>query len=849
MSLSSRTLFENHLGIIAAISLLLLTFQGQAADPALPDLTVPAVPMIKMPTSRSIYAPPPDGQTAPQALRAAVKDLIATYGARYPQGVAFLTRLDTIEKQDAPGNSPDFKALQREALLANPLLAGQLLAYVVRAQYRGDHHNTETMFQTGECNTGSFCGPGALKTLDLKTGKTNTLFDVPRGIARDPEVRWDGKKIVFSMRKDIKDDYHIYDINPDGTELKQLTFGGGITDIDPFYLADGRIAFSATREPKYCMCNIHIMCNLHVMDADGANIHQISKNTLHDAHGSLMDDGRILYDRWEYIDRNFGDAQALWTTNPDGTQHLVYFGNNTPTPGGVIDARQIPGTELIMALLGVCHGVPSGSLAIIDRSYGVDGRQPILRTWPLDAINSVRDSGTVNGAWDGLGGPYEDPLPLSSKYFLVSRQGTILLLDVFGNETEVQREGPGCYDPQIIAARPVPRVIPERRNFENKEGTFYVYDVYEGTHMANVKRGAVKSLRVIESLEKRNWTEPAWSGQGVERPAINWHDFSVKRILGTVPVEADGSAYFMVPSDRFIYFQLLDENGMMIQSMRSGTVAQSGERTGCTGCHDNRLTAPPVATSNMPIALKRPPTKLNGWHGPERAYNYLAEMQPVWDRNCVKCHDFGKDGARKIVLAGDKNGAFNMSYTALWRSNLLRVVGAGPAEIQQAYSWGSHASPLVQTIIKGHHDIKLSDDDFNRMVTWIDLNAPYYPSYDSNFPQGAYGRSPGGAPDINDMDICYDRPEMSPGLEPLKNDQARYNAALEAIRAAKAILESSPRPDMPGFKPCPTDKARLDKYDERRRLEAKSRQAIRDGKKFYEVSELPGTNGVPFAAR
>ncbi|MEI6807481.1 MAG: hypothetical protein WCN95_02075 [bacterium] len=849
MKSNSRNLYRNNFGIVAAIALLLFPFAGQAADPATPDLAVPSAPVVKMPTSRSIYAPPPAGQTAPQALRAAVIDLATTYGTRYPQGAAFLARLEAIEKQDAPGTSPDFKALQREALLANPLLAGQLLAYVVRAQYRGDHHNTETMFQTGECNTGSFCGPGALKTLDLKTGKTNTLVDVPQGIARDPEVRWDGKKIVFSMRKDIKDDYHIYDINPDGTGLKQLTFGGGITDIDPFYLADGRIALSSTREPKYCMCNIHIMCNLHVMDADGANIHQISKNTLHDAHGSLMDDGRILYDRWEYIDRNFGDAQALWTTNPDGTQHLVYFGNNTPTPGGVIDARQIPGTELVMALLGVCHGVPSGALAIIDRSYGVDGRQPILRTWPLDAINRVRDSGTANGAWDGLGGPYEDPLPLSAKYFLVSRHGAILLLDVFGNETEVQREGPGCYDPQIIAARPVPRVIPERRNFENKEGTFYVYDVYEGTHMAGVKRGAVKSLRVIESLEKRNWTEPAWNGQGVERPAINWHDFSVKRILGTVPVESDGSAHFTVPSDRFIYFQLLDEKGMMIQSMRSGTVAQSGERTGCTGCHDNRLTAPPVATSRMPIALKRPPTKLNGWRGPERAYNYLAEMQPVWDRNCIKCHDFGKDGAKKIILAGDKNGAFNISYTALWRSGLLRVVGGGPAEIQQAYSWGSHASPLVQTIIKGHHDIKLSDEDFDRMVTWVDLNAPYYPSYDSNFPKGAYGRSPGGAPHVNDMDICYDRPEMSPGLERLKNDQVKYKTALEAIRAAKAILEASPRPDMPGFVPCPTDKARLDKYDERRRLEAKSRQAIRDGKKFYEASELPGTNGVPLAAR
>ena len=272
-----------------------------------------------------------------------------------------------------------------------------------------------------------------------------------------------------------------------------------------------------------------------------------------------------------------------------------------------------------------------------------------------------------------------------------------------------------------------------------------MYNVYEGTHMAGVKKGAVKSLRVVESLEKRNWTNPAWGGQGVERPGMNWHDFSAKRILGTVPVEADGSAHFTLPSERFVYFQLLDESGMMIQSMRTGTLVQSGERTGCIGCHENRISGPSPANTSTPLAMLRPPSKLTGWHGPERAYSYLAEMQPVWDRNCVKCHDFGKEGSKKLVLAGDKNSAFNISYTALWKSGLLRVVGAGPAEIQKAYSWGSHASPLIKVIQenrKQHTDVKLSTEDFDRLVTWVDLNAPYYPAYESNFPDNNYGRSP-----------------------------------------------------------------------------------------------------------
>ncbi|MCY3020802.1 MAG: hypothetical protein NTW87_17430, partial [Planctomycetota bacterium] len=645
--------------------------------------------------------------TAP--LRAAIQDLAGTFGARYPRAEEFLQRLEKIEKalsaeraKEIEQAKADLAGLQREALIANPLVSSSPLVFVVRPQYRPDHHNSETMFQTSEINTGSFTGPGWLNTLDLKTGKVTTLVTVPNGIARDPDVHWDGNKIVFSMRHSREDDYHLYEINADGSGLKQLTFGGGITDIDPFYLADDRIAFSSTREPKYCMCNRHIMCNLFVMNADASNIHQIGKSTLHEAHGSLLPDGRILYDRWEYVDRNFGDAQGLWTCNPDGTAHLVYFGNNTPSPGGVIDARAIPGTELVMAVLGSCHDRPWGALGIIDVRFGVDGRAPVVRTWPPKAVELVREPGTANGAWDtfmSVKPKYEDPYPLNEKYFLASRmtghgeQMGLCLLDIFGNEVQLYADpngGLGCYDPMPLGPRARVPVVPERRDYENKDGYMYVYDVYQGTHMQGVKRGAVKFLRVIESPEKRYWTHPAWSGQGVHCPGMNWHSFENKRILGVVPVEDDGSAYFAVPSDKFIYFQLLDENGMMIQSMRSGTMMQSGERSGCVGCHSNRVAAPaPKAMASK--AMMRGASQLTGWHGPAREYNYLAEMQPVFDRACVRCHDFPTsasvpptDGGKKLVLAGDKNGAFNQSYTELWTKQQIKVVGGGPAEIQQA---------------------------------------------------------------------------------------------------------------------------------------------------------------------
>lgn len=172
------------------------------------------------------------------------------------------------------------------------------------------------------------------------------------------------------MRKSPEDFYHIYEMNLDGTGLKQLTSATGISDIDPIYLPDGSIVFTSTRQPKYCMCNRHIMGNLFRMNADGSNITQIGVSTLFEGHSTLLNDGRILYDRWEYVDRNFGDAQGLWTVNPDGTKHSIYYGNNTASPGGVIDGRQIPGTDLVACTFGSCHDRPWGAIAIIDRKKG-----------------------------------------------------------------------------------------------------------------------------------------------------------------------------------------------------------------------------------------------------------------------------------------------------------------------------------------------------------------------------------------------------------------------------------------------------------------------------------------------
>ena len=805
---------------------------------------------------------------AEEALRAAVGDLIATFGPRYPRGEQYLARLDRIREQKKTASGEQAKvlvaqlqALSREALIANPLVSGRPILFVARRQYRSDHHNTATMFQTGEINTRSFTGPAAVKTIDLaRGGRVKTLLDLPEGVARDLDVGFDGRTILFSMRRNVKDDYHLYEMAADGSGLRQLTSLPGVSDFDPLYLPDGRIAFSSTREPKYCMCNRHIMGNLFRMDADGANIHQIGRSTLHEGHGTLTPEGTIVYDRWEYVDRNFGDAQGVWTCNPDGTNHALYFGNNTKSPGAVLDTRAIPGTDSFIATFSSCHDRPWGALAIVDRSRGLDGKGPVVRTWPPDAVNLV-----MVGNYDTfkrVKPKYEDPYPLddpsapgsAGKYFLCSRQIEgeqmgIVLVDVFGNELVLHAEAPGCYDPMPLGPRPRPAVVPDRIDLGRPDGAFYVRDVYIGTGMDGVKRGTVKYLRVVESPEKRFWTQTNWQGGGTQAPGMAWNDFNNKRILGTVPVEADGSAYFTVPADRFVYLQLLDANGMMIQSMRSGMIVRPGETLGCVGCHESRHSAVPNLAKK---AMGRAPDRLKPWYGAPRLFNYRTEVQPVFDKHCVRCHDFGRKGAGKVVLAGDLARSFNISYMELRRKNLVKVVGAGPPEVQMPYSWGSHASRIIKVLREGHNDLRLDAESFDRLVTWIDINAPYYPSYASAYPSNLYGRCPLNNRQLAALTkltgkkltgqhheplISFTRPELSPCLAHLKEKGGPpYAEALAIIRAGGQMLAERPRMDTPDAKLHGIDADREAKYQRLDRLQAEARDAIVAGRKYYDTS-------------
>jgi hypothetical protein len=859
-------------------------------------------------------------RTHSRQLREAMEDLAATFGDRYPKGPEFLARLDQLLQradeatvEDVEGIQTELESLRHQALTANPLVSGQPILFVTRAQYYNEHGTEATMYQTGEINTWFFRGGGAMKIIDFaEGGEVNTVIDVPQGIVRDPEVGFDGDKIVFSMRHNIEDDYHIYEMNVDGSGLKQLTTGSRLSDIQPVCMPDGKIVFSSTREPKYIPCQRHLMANLFEMNADGSNIRQLGHNTQFEGHGSLMPDGRVLYTRWEYVDKHYASAYGLWTMNPDGTNQCLYYGGYAWQPSAVIDARIIPGTEKFVCIYTTVHNLPFGAMVVADRRRGLDGTEPILKSWPADISqymshwDKVDRVGAQFDSFMWLPVRYEDPYPLSEKYFLCARSinqpqgnapvGTmgLFLVDTFGNEVLLHVEAPGCFDPMLIVARRRTPKIPTRVDLAADEGTFYVQDVYAGEWMADVRRGSVKFLRIIEAPPKKtfaprgigDWT-PALNIDGHHPVAVNWDHYNHKRILGKVPVEADGSAYFSVPAGRFVYFQLLDEQDMMIHSMRSGTTVQPGETAGCIGCHESRLQSVPVRSNNrLPLALRRPPSQIEPWYGPPRNFSYTVEVQPVWDKHCISCHDYGKE-ASELNLSGDRGPAFNVSYTmlrsrgpAVWTTAqpdvekpLISSVGAGPVQAIPPYSWGSHRSRLIDILREGHYDVKLDREDFERIVTWIDLNTPYYPSHVTYYQTNTFGRCPldhkhlarlgqlvAAAPHGSNYGwnkvnvyaprqltqrimtlgspINFTRPQRSLCLKAFtdKNDPA-YREALSIIQSGRQMLQQHPRADMPNFRPCEADQRRVDYHAKRREIEAHNRRTIAQGDRIYDAHE------------
>jgi hypothetical protein len=552
---------------------------------------------------------------------------------------------------------------------------------------------------------------GQLISLDLSSKDVRILLDDPKGNVRDPKVHYDGKKILFSYRKGGTHHYNLYTIRADGTDLTQLTHGPW-DDVEPCWLPDEGIAFCSSRCKRYIGCWIAPSAIIYRCDAQGQNMRMLSTSPFSDNTPCVLPDGRILYTRWEYVNRDPVVFHHLWTMNPDGSATAAYLGNMAP--GGVfIDARPIPDSDRIVFIHSPGHGRNEhvGHITTFAPTRG-----------PNDRTNFKDISG------DG----FRDPLPLGHGRFLAAQANRIMLVQEDGTSRMLYTAPDMLHEPVVVRARAREQVIPSRIDPTQSHGTVVLARAHLGRNMKGVDPGDVKKILVLEDLPK-----PVNVHGGGSQPVGHGVTSTLKRILGTVPVEADGSAHFTVPAMRSIYFALLDEEDRCIKQMRSFTTVQPGEKVTCIGCHEERTTTPAAFLSNAPRldALKRGPSKIRRFAGMPDILDFPRDIQPVLDRHCVECHrPERRDGG--VDLCGDHGPVYSMAYYNLYlnweikdtvgdpRHGTGRQNGNDPPWLTYSF-----ASDLMKKVDGSHYNVKVTERERQLLRLWIDTGATYPGTY------------------------------------------------------------------------------------------------------------------------
>jgi hypothetical protein len=577
------------------------------------------------------------------------------------------------------------------------------------------------------------------------------------GVYTHPELSWDAKKLLFCFKGEPNGSTSIYEIGMDGCGLRRISdptpscncykgSQGGQHDIAPAYLPDGRTVFLSTRPSGLVPCNNTGVAILHVMNADGSDIHPISVNNVNEFDPSILPDGRILLGRWEYVDKNALTIQSLWTMNPDGTQETAFFANNMVFPEAVLNARPVPGSNLVVGTFAKHNGTPRGSIAMIDTHLGKNGPQAIVNLeHPEDPTCDTGNSC--------------EPWPLSKDVVIFSgrpagqTRNVIEMLDRAGHRVTVLSDPEIClHSPMLVKPRPVPPVIADMTDRRQKSGRFFVQDIYKG--LTGVKRGEVKQLRVIEETSRISPTTMGGSPYNQTFLVSAALAFSVKDYLGVVPVDENGSAYFEAPSGRAVYFQALDAEGRLIQSMRTFVQAAPGTTRSCIGCHENKFSTPsaPLTKGNgnpsgFPEMLGRAPDRLKPESWGSGYVDYPSMVQPVLDKHCVACHGGVQDIAARLDLSGGWTEHFNISYenlvnrretqlVAWWISGIDCMNGTAhwSTQVFKPRGHGSGAAPLAQLLVDGHGGRipNLTRKERDLLMAWIDSNGLYHGTWDYN---------------------------------------------------------------------------------------------------------------------
>ncbi|MCX6875276.1 MAG: hypothetical protein NTW21_15930 [Verrucomicrobia bacterium] len=624
-----------------------------------------------------------------------------------------------------------------------------------------------------------------LLTFEGTRGRVEELLADKGGVVRDPAVSWDGKRLAFAWKKSLDgDDYHLYELDVAGRKIRQVTSGLGVADYEPAYLPNGDFIFASTRCVQTVDCWWTEVSNLYTCDPEGSHLRRLGFDQVHTLYPQVLGDGRVVYTRWDYNDRGQVFPQPLFQMNPDGTGQTEFYGNNSWFPTTIAHARGIPGTSKVLAILCGHHSSQAGKLAVIDPTLGRQENQGVQlvspeRETPAERIDSYGQDGEL----------FCYPFPLVENGWLVSYAPNgwadakfgIYWMDRDGRREWLTGDAAApCLQPVPVAARPRPPARASTVDYRKDFGTYYVQDIYQGPGLAGIAQGTIKKLRVV-ALEFRpagirsNSSGGPGGGAMISTPvAIGNGAWDVKRVLGETPVHADGSAFFMVPARTPVYFQALDERGRTVQTMRSWSTLQPGENASCVGCHESKNSAPPGQGYNSTLAMQRPPLKLQPFYGPARGFSFAKEIQPVLDRQCIRCHrerepvlamargedktllelapevrSRGRDRAFSLlgdkvrdepagrdwsdaylVLTHAKRDGKNGPFRGQPDGRMVRWVSSQSVpSMLPPESAGAIKSGLLELLEKKHYDVRLSREEYEKIACWIDLSVPFCGDY------------------------------------------------------------------------------------------------------------------------
>ncbi|MBT4822263.1 MAG: hypothetical protein HON70_41530, partial [Lentisphaerae bacterium] len=694
----------------------------------------------------------------------------------------------------------DMRLTARAIVLASPALDLQEIAFIQRHSAHSHRNITGSQYPwvhkpgggitvknglapSGQLQNvlGDQLGPGHVHGMDLSWAADRVVFAYARQPGWPPT--WDTIRgqHAFELRK-TQPPTHIFEVKLDGSGLRQLTNDPLWSDFEPTYCANDDVVFASDRSGRSSECGSfsadHTVINIYRVSANGKGIRKLSDNKDIDRYPHSLDNGLIAYTRWEYQERHFLEVHALWTVRPDGTMADALANQHMRAPYGLRDARSVPNTQKLVAIATGHHTFAYGPVVLVDPKKGINASAAVTSLTPFvkPQEGPMTKGRTPSGGVPDRGGLYQTPWALSDTCFLVSysyarppsntsggrnaANFAIYLIDVFGNKELVHRDPIfSAAFPMPVRTRPRPPVIPDNAIEPNARPTCVVADVY--SDLPGIDRGEARFLRISQRV---GWPLDGETGAKRWIPGNAWTrrfgywSWAPARVIGTVPVETDGSAHFHVPAGVALYFQLLDKDQMELRRMRSHIAFQEGETRGCNGCHESQLRAPP-RTARVPAALLRPASVPSPppW-GADRLLGYEWLIQPIFERNCVRCHGPNASAAGLDLSNTRAEGGFMQSFRSLFGQRPLPPDGStGKSPMTRASvlvsvadrlsgsavsapkAFGSHRSRLIEVLQSDEKHAKrvtLTDSEWLALVTWIDANAPYHDTFYQKRPPG-----------------------------------------------------------------------------------------------------------------